>query len=144
MIYIIYIYINMFSGYDSWTYDNDSWDTDYYAETNKMYNIKSSMQNKIESLTDDTQQQTDSGCVKMLSEAEYAFNEMQKKAIDLKNILVDKINDNYYLKNQVFILYILIFISIIIIISQKSTINNLKQLIYILQMGSTRQINAQI
>ncbi len=134
----------MFSGYDSWTYDNDSWDTDYYAETNKMYNIKSSMQNKIESLTDDTQQQTDSGCVKMLSEAEYAFNEMQKKAIDLKNILVDKINDNYYLKNQVFILYILIFISIIIIISQKSTINNLKQLIYILQMGSTRQINAQI
>lgn len=144
MIYIIYIYINMFSGYDSWTYDNDSWDTDYYAETNKMYNVKSSMQNKIESLTDDTQQQTDSGCVKMLSEAEYAFNEMQKKAVDLKNILVDKINDNYYLKNQVFILYILIFISIIIIITQKSTINNLKQLIYILQMGSTRQINAQI
>ena len=125
----------MFSAYENnWSYDDDSWDKDYYNETSNMYNVKSPMTNKIESLTNDDPNQND--CSDVITRAQYIFNEMQKKTSEMQLLLSEKLNDNYYLKNQIFVFYILLFISIIIIVIQKSTISNLKQFVYILQMSS--------
>jgi len=53
-----------------------------------------------------------------------------------KKIINFKYDENYYLKNQLYIFYILLFVSILVIASQKISCNNLRQIIYILKLNN--------
>ena len=63
------------------------------------------------------------------------FNKLNNKCKYYHYILKQKSKEIFEKNNQLFMFYILLFISILIIIYQKITIQNMSNLIYILKMA---------
>lgn len=127
-------------GYDSFKFEDDSFDESFYLESVKPLNNVENFDNLVNGLIQDNSC-TDSTESNIFLKNKYldtlnATKYLSTTCDKYKNIISYKYDENYYLKNQLFIFYILIFISILVIVSQKISCNNLKQIIYILKLNS--------
>ena len=112
-------------GYDTFVLD-DTFDESFYTETANSLGHREQINNKVESLI--------SGGEDSLISC--ACDELKKTCDKYQYILKNKFDEIALLKNKEFIFYILLFIAICIILSQRMTNNNLQQLIYILKLNS--------
>lgn len=127
-------------GYDSFNFEDNSFDESFYLESIKPLTNVENFDNLVDDLiqnntcTDSTESNIflKNKYIDTLNSTKYLSATCDK----YKKIISLKYDENYYLKNQLFIFYILIFISIMVIISQKISCNNLKQLIYILKINN--------
>lgn len=127
-------------GYDAFNFEDDFFDESFYLESMKPLTNVENFDNVINDLVHDNTQTTNTESniflknkyIDSLNEGRYLSLSCNK----YKKIIDHKYEENYYLKNQLHIFYILLFISILVIISQKINCNNLKQLIYILKLNS--------
>lgn len=127
-------------GYDSFQFEDNSFDESFYLESIKPLTNVENFDNVIDDLVQgrSNTENTESNMflknkyIETLNSTKYLSASCDK----LKKIISHKYDENYYLKNQLYIFYILLFISILVIISQKISCNNLKQIIYILKLNS--------
>jgi len=148
-------------GYDYYT-SNDSigFDESYYTEMTKPLFKKESFDNMIDSIIDFNIHDVQLNAKKSETEK----NNMNSENDDLKNrllntsnhftqtcgkykhLLKQKYHETMQLNNQLTMFYLLLFISILLIIYQKMSINNLKQLVYIMRINTKYgyDINAPI
>jgi hypothetical protein len=127
-------------GYDSFKFEDDSFDESFYLESVKPLTNVENFDNLVDDLiqNNSSSESTESNIflknkyIDTLNSTKYLSATCDK----YKKIISFKYDENYYLKNQLFIFYILIFISIMVIVSQKISCNNLKQLIYILKINN--------
>lgn len=127
-------------GYDSFKFEDDSFDESFYLESVKPLNNVENFDNLVNGLIQDNSC-TDSTESNIFLKNKYidtlnATKYLSATCDKYKKIISYKYDENYYLKNQLFIFYILIFISILVVVSQKISCNNLKQIIYILKLNS--------
>ena len=133
-------------GYDSFSFDDNTFDESYYLETLKPIAKVENFDNVIDGIMNNVNEAN----AKSNNENNIDINNIKGKYINnlnttkylsstcnkYKKIIKDKFDENYYLKNQINIFYFLLFISILVIISQKISCNNLHQIIYILKLNS--------
>jgi hypothetical protein len=127
-------------GYDSFKFVDDSFDESFYLESVRPLTNIENFDNVVDDLIQNKEftESTESNMflknkyIETLNSTKYlsATCDKYKKIINLKY------DENYYLKNQLYIFYILLFVSILVIASQKISCNNLKQIIYILKLNS--------
>lgn len=124
-------------GYDSISFDDNysSFDENYYLEMSKPPKVEN-FDNVVNELI-----QTEDNCT--------INNNLKQKYIEEKNInrylyssnqqlkyMVNKKDEEIqYITNQLYLLYVLLFISIILIIMQKVSFGNLQQLFEILKLN---------
>lgn len=127
-------------GYDSFRFEDDSFDEAFYLESVKPLTNVENFDNVIDDLVQNKSytENTESNIflknkyIESLNSTKYLGASCDK----YKKIINHKYNENYYLTNQLYVFYVLLFISILVIISQKISCNNLKQIIYILKLNS--------
>ena len=126
-------------GYDSFNFEDESFDESFYLESMKPLNNVENFDNLIDDLVKNRPvESTESNLflkdkyIGTLNTNKYLSSSCDK----YKKIINHKYDENFYLKNQLYIFYVLLFISILVIISQKISCNNLKQIIYILKLNS--------
>ncbi len=137
---LILLITSMSYGYDSFRFEDDSFDESFYLESIKPLTNVENFDNMIDALVQDKSytENTESNIflknkyIETLNSTKYLSSSCDK----YKKIIKYKYDENYYLKNQLYIFYVLLFISILVIMSQKITCNNLKQIIYILKLNS--------
>jgi hypothetical protein len=127
-------------GYDSFKFVDDSFDESFYLESVRPLTNIENFDNVVDDLIQNKEftESTESNMflknkyIETLNSTKYlsATCDKYKKIINLKY------DENCYLKNQLYIFYILLFVSILVIASQKISCNNLKQIIYILKLNS--------
>ena len=127
-------------GYDSFKFEDDSFDESFYLESVKPLTNIENFDNVVDDLMQNKEftESTESNMflkkkyIETLNSTKYLSSTCDK----YKKIINFKYDENYYLKNQLYIFYILLFVSILVIASQKISCNNLKQIIYILKLNS--------
>lgn len=127
-------------GYDSFQFEDNSFDESFYLESIKPLTNVENFDNLIDDLIQNksSTENTESNMflknkyIETLSATKYLSSSCDK----YKKILKHTYDENYYLKNQLYVFYVLLFISILVIMSQKISCNNLKQIIYILKLNS--------
>jgi hypothetical protein len=127
-------------GYDSFKFDDDSFDESFYLESVKPLTSVENFDNVVDDLIQnkDFTESTESNMflknkyIETLNSTKYLSATCDK----YKKIINFKYDENYYLKNQLYIFYILLFVSILVIASQKISCNNLRQIIYILKLNN--------
>ena len=133
-------------GYDSFSFDDNTFDESYYLETLKPITKVENFDNIIDGIMNSANDAN----IKASNENNINIDNLKDRYINnlnttkylsstcnkYKKIIKDKFDENYYLKNQLHIFYFLLFISILVIISQKISCNNLHQIIYILKLNS--------
>jgi hypothetical protein len=124
-------------GYDSVNFDNDylSFDENYYLEMSKPKKIES-FDNVVNELIQEEDNCTINAQLKTkymegININRYLYSANQ----NLKHLLKKKDEEISYITNQLYLLYILLFISIILIIMQKVSFGNLQQLYEILKLN---------
>jgi len=124
-------------GYDSVNFDNDflSFDENYYLEMSKPKKIES-FDNVVNELIQEEDNCTINENLKKkymegININRYLYSANQ----NLKHILKKKDEEISYITNQLYLLYVLLFISIILIIMQKVSFGNLQQLFEILKLN---------
>lgn len=127
-------------GYDSFKFEDDSFDESFYLESVRPLTNIENFDNVVDDLIQNREltESTESNMflknkyIETLNSTKYLSATCDK----YKKIINFKYDENYYLKNQLYIFYILLFVSILVIASQKISCNNLKQIIYILKLNS--------
>jgi hypothetical protein len=124
-------------GYDSVNFDNDylSFDENYYLEMSKPKKIES-FDNVVNELIQEEDnctinEQLKTKYMEGININRYLYSANQ----NLKHLLKKKDEEISYITNQLYLLYILLFISIILIIMQKVSFGNLQQLYEILKLN---------
>jgi hypothetical protein len=127
-------------GYDSFTFEDDSFDESFYLESVRPLTSVENFDNAIDDLIQN-KEFTENSESNMFLKKKYIETLNSTKYLSTtcdkyKKIINFKYDENYYLKNQLYIFYILLFVSILVIASQKISCNNLRQVIYILKLNS--------
>lgn len=125
-------------GYDSVSFDNTqfgSFDENYYLEMSKPPKVEN-FDNVINDLitTEDNCKINDNlknQYIEGININRYLYSSNQH----LKLIIKKKDEEMLYMNNQLYLLYILLFISIILIIMQKISFSNLQQLFEIIKLN---------
>lgn len=124
-------------GYDMISYDDNygSFDENYYMEMSRQPVKKESFDNVISDLMsisdNEKQRMIQRQCIESVRMNEYLNAQNQ----NLKRVVSKKNNDINTMNNQLYLLYILLFISIILVISQKISYANLQQLYEIIRLN---------
>jgi len=127
-------------GYDSFTFGDNSFDESFYLESIKPLTNIENFDNLVDDLVQNNtySEGTESNMflkrkyIDSLNSTKYLSSSCDK----YKKIIKYKYDENIYLNNQLYIFYVLLFVSILVIMSQKISCNNLKQIIYILKLNS--------
>jgi hypothetical protein len=136
-------------GYDYFTIPSDlNYDESFYTETIKPLKQKENFDNEINNilLDDDELDPTKRNYMnkfylnKILSDKQSLLENISNKCEYYKKLSYHKYKEAADLKNQMFVFYILLFISIIIIIYQKMSLNNMKNILYILEIGLQKKM----
>ena len=124
-------------GYDMISYDDNygSFDENYYMEMSKPPMKTESFDNVIDNLMSMEDSEKQEMIKNQYIESIKMNNYLNAKNNNLRNIIAKKNNDISIMNNQLYLLYILLFISVILVISQKISYANLQQLYEILRMG---------
>lgn len=140
-------------GYDTFQFTNDTFDELFYLESIKPLTKIENFDNIIDNVIQNNKNiegSIDNTESNLFLKNKYIDSLNENKNLSMacdkyKKIINYKYDENHYLKNQLYIFYILIFISILVIVSQKISSNNLKQIIYILKLNSkSPDLNAPI
>lgn len=127
-------------GYDSFHFEDNSFDESFYLESVKPLANIENFDNVIDNLVQN-KEYTSNTESNMFLKNKYidtlnTTKHLSSSCDKYKKIIKYKYDENYYLNNQLYIFYVLLFISILVIIFQKISCNNLKQIIYILKLNS--------
>lgn len=124
-------------GYDMISYDDNygSFDENYYMEMSKRPMKTESFDNVINNLMT-----MDDNAKQQLIQRQYSESIRMNEYLNAKNqnmqrVIAKKNNDINAMNNQLYLLYILLFISIILVISQKISYANLQQLYEIIRLN---------
>jgi len=123
-------------GYDMISYDDNygTFDENYYTEMSRPPIRIATFENKISDLLSDDE---NTQKLKMnYVETVKINNYLNSKNEYLKHVIAKKNNDLNTMNNQLYLLYVLLFISVILVISQKISYANLQQLYEILRLSS--------
>ena len=80
---------------------------------------------------------------KILNDKQNILEDLSNKCQYYKKLAYNKYRETIDLKNQIFIFYILLFISIVIIIYQKMNITNMKNILYILEIALQKKMTEE-
>lgn len=137
-------------GYDYFTIPNDlNYNESFYTETIKPLKQKENFDNEINNILLDDEDDLENPkknymnrlyLNKILSDKQSLFDNISNKCQYYKKLSYHKYKEAADLKNQMFVFYILLFISIIIIIYQKMSINNMKNILYILEIALQKKM----
>lgn len=124
-------------GYDMISYDDNygSFDENYYMEMSRQPMKTESFDNVINDLMT-----IDDGAKQKLIQRQYSESIRMNEYLNAKNqsmqrVIAKKNNEIQTMNNQLYLLYILLFISIILVISQKISYANLQQLYEIIRLN---------
>ena len=124
-------------GYDMISYDDNygSFDENYYMEMSKPPMKTESFDNVIDNLMSMEDSEKQKILQQRYGDSIRMNNYLNASNNHLKKIITKKNNEMLTMNNQLYLLYILLFISVILVISQKISYANLQQLYEILRMG---------
>lgn len=124
-------------GYDMISYDDNygSFDENYYMEMSRQPMKTESFDNVINDLMT-----IDDSAKQKLIQRQYSESIRMNEYLNAKNqsmqrVIAKKNNEIQTMNNQLYLLYILLFISIILVISQKISYANLQQLYEIIRLN---------
>lgn len=134
-------------GYDMISYDDNygSFDENYYMEMSRQPMKTESFDNVINDLMT-----TDDGAKQQMIQRQYLESVRMNEYLNARNqhmqrVIAKKNNEIQTMNNQLYLLYILLFISIILVISQKISYANLQQLYEIIRLNKANpDLNAPI
>jgi len=138
-------------GYDYYTIpDEFTYDESFYKETIKPLKKKENFENEINNiLFDDEEDDSRKSYMnklylnKILNDKQNILEDLSNKCQYYKKLAYNKYRETIDLKNQIFIFYILLFISIVIIIYQKMNITNMKNILYILEIALQKKMTEE-
>lgn len=139
-------------GYDYFTIPEAlNYDESFYTETIKPLKKKENFDNEINNILfdDDELENPKRNYMnklylnKIFNDKQNLLENISNKCEYYKKLAYHKYRETVELKNQIFVFYILLFISIIIIIYQKMSLNNMKNILYILEVALQKKISEE-